>query len=165
MRGIKPKPLEQKLAEGNPGKRALDRSGLIVPAGRPDPPEYLAELERGVWCEVLAVAPHIKRADSEMLAALCRWVVILRDASRQLNATRGPDGKGQLLIAVPTQRGVATNPLITTLAKATELIRALANELGLSPASRERLSQEEEPGLFDGGWNSLDVLPDGDVTQ
>jgi P27 family predicted phage terminase small subunit len=163
MRGRKPKPLEQKLAEGNPGKRELDRSGLIVPAGKPEPPEYLADAECAVWCEVLTVAPHIKRADSEVLAAFCRWVIIGRQAMEQFNATAAETKR--LEIAVKTQRGVATNPLITTLAKSTELIRALANELGLSPASRERLSQEEEPGLFDGGWNALDASPETDFTQ
>jgi P27 family predicted phage terminase small subunit len=163
MRGRKPKPLEQKLAEGNPGKRALNRAGLAVPNGKPEPLEDLGEAEHGVWCEVLEVAPHVKRADSEILALFCVWVVIGRQAMKQLKATAGEDGL--LKIAVTTQRGTATNPLITTLAKATELIRTLANELGLSPASRERLSNEEEPGLFDGGWNSLDVLPDSDTTQ
>jgi P27 family predicted phage terminase small subunit len=154
--GRKPKTLEMKILTGNPGKRTLKKNRAVAPAGKLRMPTDFSEEESAIWIETLRDSPRgvVKPADRELFIAFCEEVAIKRQAMRELKqaALDGakPDGSTTFL-SVETERGWVKNPLITVRDTSIKNIRYLASELGLSPASRERLGSaggEEEINPF-----------------
>jgi len=87
MRGRKPKPTAQKIAEGHPGKRRLTRDEMRASAGMPEPPEPVAT-DPIALAEWNRVAPDLyangvlTKVDAMALGAWCRA------ASRWIQAER-----------------------------------------------------------------------------
>jgi P27 family predicted phage terminase small subunit len=162
MRGRKPKSNEEKELTGsrrvNKGKRPK------APSGPMKCPIHFSIEERSIWDETLASAPKgvIKPADTELLTTFCEQVAIRRQAMRELAAiaedNRKPDGSTQVM-AVETERGWVKNPLITVADSCAKNIRSLASELGLSPASRERLASKQDDSSED-PWENFGSLTD-----
>ena len=100
-------------------------------------PEEFTEDERSVWEATLANAPFdvIRPADREVLMAFCQQVAIARRAMADLRSSG-------MQMVVPTEKAEIKNPLLTILDGTAKAIRSLASELGLSPVSRERVTQE-----------------------
>lgn len=70
IRGVKPKPTQLRLVEGNAGKRPLPVDEP-TPAGRPSMPKWLKGRGALLWAEVLAFAFWLTEADSYKLASWC----------------------------------------------------------------------------------------------
>jgi P27 family predicted phage terminase small subunit len=161
--GRKNKTLEMKLLTGNPGKRSLNKSRAVAPAGKLILPDYFSEEQAAIWNETIANAPKrvLRPADRELLIAFCEQVAIKRQAQRELNKAaadrRTEDGSTEYL-SVETERGWVKNPLITVVDTAVKNIRYLASELGLSPASRERLGSQDEDET-ENPWSQFKKTP------
>jgi P27 family predicted phage terminase small subunit len=135
MRGRKPKPTALKLIEGNPGKRPLNagepRPGLKMPTC----PAHLCPSAKAEW-KRLAGQMHtlgiVTEFDRSALAAYCqaygRWV----EAERKLNET-------PLLIKLPSGY-IQPSPWLAIANKQLELMHKYLTDLGLSPASRSRIT-------------------------
>jgi P27 family predicted phage terminase small subunit len=159
MRGRKPKPTQQKILEGNPGKRALNRQ-------EPDPPPLDAaafdvpptELSGApVACaEWVRLAPMLRRcrqitdADRSALIALClEW-------ARYLEATRQVALLG-LVVKAPSGYPM-TNPYLPIATKALAGCNKLWPELGLTPSSRSRVTTTG-PGPGGDAFSEFDAPP------
>ena len=93
MRGRKPKPTALKIAEGNPGKRAINGYEPKPPSSLPDCPPHLSEVARDEWQRIAGSLNKIgllTQVDRTTMAAYCqcygRWVEAETEAGR--NARR-----------------------------------------------------------------------------
>jgi len=124
-------------------------------------PAYFSDEERVIWDHSLAASALgvIKPADQELLITFCQQVAIQRQAMRELKVmaekNKQVDGSTSYM-TVTTERGVVKNPLLTVLDASAKTIRALASELGFSPASRERLTSDDQPPLFGDKWEKFE---------
>jgi P27 family predicted phage terminase small subunit len=143
-RGPVPKPTRLKLLEGNPGKRPIPGNEPVPPPGRPVCPSWLpaeakAEFERVV--PILADMGLLASADQAVLIGYCVSIAELEQATRQLEK----DGR---VIDVPivnksgdiVGHRMRPHPLLTFQRDALGRLKALAPELGLTPAGRPRLT-------------------------
>jgi P27 family predicted phage terminase small subunit len=138
--GPPPKPIEQRLREGNPAKRPLPEPVLI--GGRPDeslePPDDLPPDGRLAWNEVvptLAEAGVLDRVDRLALEAMCAAWARAKQAQR-LVASQGHFVRGS--------RGqLREHPSLRTEREATMLFLRYAEQFGLTPAARARLGLAE----------------------
>jgi len=142
MRGRKPKPTHQRILDGNPGKRAVNRQEPPLPpedfaqlpgelAG-----DHLAAAEWRRLAPILRVRRAVTVADRAALIALClEW-------SRYLQAT----AKASPLV-VSTKSGYPMpNPYLGVAARSLAACTRLWPELGLTPSSRSRVKIDTPPG-------------------
>lgn len=142
--GRPPKPIEQKLRNGNPGKRAIKaRSVDIVPAeGSPPVPIVLDAPGRAMWTHVWAgggawLHPQIDLIRVETACRLYDEIAKHREAVARL---------GTLLsepIATPAGvvvgERVVANPAVKMLRDAEKQLDRELSALGFDPTSRSRL--------------------------
>jgi P27 family predicted phage terminase small subunit len=150
MRGRKPKPTNQKILEGNPGRRPLNAEEPQLPAPTPDvfdavPIELNADLVAATeWrrlAPMLRKARQITEAERGSLIALCQqW-------SRYLEAQQGAAAAGMVVLAPSGYPMV--NPYIGIANKALAQCRQLWSELGLTPTSRTRVIALGAPRVDD----------------
>lgn len=159
MRGRKPKTTEEKKITGNPGKRRLNAVRPDAPEGLLRCPVFFTPEEAEIWAHTLKSAPLgvIKPADSELLAAFVQQVAIHRQAILELRSSASLF-RGKLHF-MTIEEGSTKNPLITVIDSCAKNIRALGSELGLTPASRERLHATTEPGKPVDAWSSFGSGP------
>lgn len=137
------KPTALKLLDGNPGKRAINRSEPQPEAGMAACPSWLPKSAKAEWRRVvpeLSRLGMLAKVDRASLAAYCQAVAMLEDAQRALDV----DG----LVIDGSHGGKVKNPAATVVKEAASTIRGFAAEFGLTPASRSRL-----------------VVPRGDKTE
>ena len=135
MRGRKPMPTALKVVMGNPGKRPLNHLEPKPTPGLPTCPAHLQPTAKAEW-KRLARQLHrlgvLTELDRSVLAAYCqaygRWV----EAERRLKET-------PLLLKTPAGY-VQPSPWLAISNKSVELMHKFAAELGLSPASRSRVT-------------------------
>ena len=74
VRGRKPKPLELRVADGNPGKRPLPEPDPSTdPLGYP--PRGMVASQKKIWKEVSKQCSWLRSADRKAMELLCRaWV-------------------------------------------------------------------------------------------
>lgn len=131
-RGRRPKPLEIKRLDGNPGKRPLNDAAPVVKAG-PVMPDYLTDYAEVVWRRIVAAMPEqvYRATDSALLAAYCQAAALHRAACAALETApevvAGPGG-------APYQ-----NPWVSIQNRQARLMASLGSRLGLDPAARQRL--------------------------
>jgi P27 family predicted phage terminase small subunit len=106
----------------------------LSPAGRSYYRHYGRQLEAG------RVITHVDRD------ALAIYAATLADIAELSKAMRGRDFQRTL----STDTGVKTNPLVTQYERAKGQARQLAQDLGITPASRSRV-QPATPASQDGG--------------
>jgi P27 family predicted phage terminase small subunit len=133
-RGPIPQSATLKLLRGNPGRRKVTKAEPVVPLGTPDPPTFLSPTERHEWdriVPVLLAAGLVTALDRAAVSLYCvawaRWIdaeAHLRQFGTLVRKPRGGQGASPYLRVANTAYGQ---------------MRALANELGLSPASRSRI--------------------------
>lgn len=70
IRGVKPKPTQLRLVQGNAGDRPLP-AGEPTPTGKPVKPKWLKGRAALLWDEVLGFAFWLTEADSYKLASWC----------------------------------------------------------------------------------------------
>jgi P27 family predicted phage terminase small subunit len=134
--GRRRKPTHLKLVEGRTYR--LNKGEPIPPGNLAEVPAHFSDRQREVWNSTLANAPLalLKRLDAGLVEC---WVVaycLHEEAVKALQSTpniiKSPNG-------TPMQ-----SPWLQILNKQTSIMIRLAAELGFSPASRARLSTEEE---------------------
>jgi len=120
-----PKPAEMKIAQGNPGKRALNVSDALAPLeyGRIDAPDDLLEDGREFWDSIFGAGELwiSVRTDTKLVYQVCKQI----DRRRQLE---------ELFWVDPADRKVNMSLLETERA-----IQSGLSLLGFSPADRTRL--------------------------
>jgi P27 family predicted phage terminase small subunit len=137
MRGRKPQPTAIRRAAGNPGKRAYNHGEPVPPEGLPDCPPHLSDVARAEW-ERIAGPLHemgvLTLVDRAALAAYCqaygRWV----EAEEKLKET-------PVLLKTPSGY-VQQSPWLSVANKQLELMGRYMAELGMTPASRSRVTTQ-----------------------
>lgn len=136
-RGRTPKPTALKKAEGNPGKRALNKHEPQLPAASPDAPSHLAGEALTEWQRVapdLIKAGVFTVADRAALAAYCQawadWVTAREHLSTETMVIVAPSG-----YEMPS-------PWLGIANRALDKMMKFASEFGLTPASRARIHAE-----------------------
>ncbi len=138
MRGRPPKPTAVKAAEGNPGKRPLNRGELQEPSKAPRCPRFLDKEGRRLWRQLSAILLRrrvIREEDQMMLANLCQAWSTLQLAYKQLAAK--PE-KTRL-----TRKDGVRNPLLLIIRDQVQIINSIGARFGFSPADRARLAFDE----------------------
>jgi P27 family predicted phage terminase small subunit len=137
-----PKPVEQKIREGNPGRRPLPEPMLV--AGRPRcgeldaPPAHLAEDAQAFWRGTvwrLAECGIVDRVDVPLLEMLSTQYARIRAAQRVIEEA-GYFSKG-------STGQVREHPALKIEREATVLFHRIAMEFGMTPIGRTRLGLAE----------------------
>lgn len=147
-RGPAPRPTALKLIEGERESR-INREEPLAREEPPEAPEELAPEVREVWDYTLAeltVMGLAKAADRDALVCFCEAVVNHRKASALL--ARSP------VLVKGLHGNLVRNPALAVQRDSAQLIRAFAQEFGLTPSARSgiavgRRGVEGEPNPFD----------------
>jgi len=135
-RGRKPKPIAQRIAEGNPGKRSLNHPGVMLKPALPTAPASLTAVAKIEWTRLakeLFDAGLLTNADRNALANYCEAWADWVDAREKINL---PGGK-----TTTTEKGYEMQSVWVGIAnKAAASMHRIAAEFGLTPASRARIS-------------------------
>lgn len=138
MRGRKPKPVEQKIAEGNPGHRPLPSTILIagrpVPAELEDPPDDLGLFGREWWAETvpaMAESGFLDRIDySNLKLAAAAW-----DDWQRMRLVISSEG----YFTTGSVGQIRPHPAIKMAADAEARFRVYSEAFGWNPMARTRL--------------------------
>lgn len=139
-RGRPPKPREVRLAEGNPGRRALPEPvlGLGKVLDFP-PPDELNEAERAAWEALVpevSAAGWVDRLDRQLLTTLVQAVALAEMA----RASVREEG---FMLSVYDKDGNAidrkVNPAVRVQIQANAQVLRIAEQFGLTPSARARL--------------------------
>lgn len=140
--GRKPKPVELRVIEGNPGKRRLPNSPKFAPLTE-RPPDELSPKAAALWRRLTQELGHtnvLQRTDREQLIMLCdcwdtyqRNMKIVRDHGA-LIVSKNNNGERSPLIVNPAWR-VARDAL--------REFTQIGARFGLSPSDRARLDMPE----------------------
>jgi len=142
MRGRKPVPVEEKIRQGNPGKRPIPEPVLV--GGRPDaaeiiePPEHLDPEAHDFWVfavERLCNVGILDRVDIPALEQLATQYARVRQAQRLIKK-HGHFSRG-------SQGQIIAHPAIKLEQDATNLFLKLAEHFALTPVARTRLGLAE----------------------
>jgi P27 family predicted phage terminase small subunit len=149
MRGRKPVPTVLKQIHGNPGKRRLNPNEPKPERGVPIAPHKLSKAEAAHWRRLVPILQSTRVltvADGDILGGLCRAQALADAAAREV-AKRGVLIE---MIDTATKRIVVRpNPAIRILSDALRHVRGFATDLGLSPASRSRVTAAPDPEAED----------------
>jgi P27 family predicted phage terminase small subunit len=134
--GRKAKPTAQKIAAGNPGKRALNKDepdfGLVTNV---DPPDWITGAGRDMWERVVPLLLRqkvLQITDLHNVEIFCTAYGTWRTAAADV-AKNGPVVPG-------ASGGPIKNPALTALNEASKQMASFGAMLGLDPASRQRLT-------------------------
>lgn len=144
-----PRPTPSKILKARGSWRATGREGEPEATGAPVCPTFLDDTAKEVWaetCDELDRMGILASADKWTLAAYCV-------ACSQLARTTAELATDTL--TTETQRGSASNPLVTIQHKAIEKIAKLASHFGLSPSARVGLRVDSNKSGSDDGANIL----------
>jgi len=157
MRGRKPKPLEQKLREGNAGNRPLPEPIDLGRDAELEPPD-LPVPALDLWNEIvpqLRAAGILHRVDRAALVALClQWdnAVLARETIEEQGIfARGSMGQTVEHPAVGVERAAHT------------MFLRFAEQYGLTPSARARIAAAvagAPPGLDEELAEVIDLTPE-----
>ncbi len=145
MRGRKPKPAHLRLIEGNPGKRAINRTALAVrPTDGMSPPAHLNADAKKLWrremrrFQGLGLLADIDRG---AFAVYCQTYGVWAENSRALKAyNQSPVGKKSgLNMIVGAGGSPALHPLVRVVRDAMRDHLKAAAEFGATPSARSRV--------------------------
>jgi P27 family predicted phage terminase small subunit len=145
MRGPKPKPVELHLLEG--ARRGKAKAKLDIPkppSGIGDPPEFLSDIEREKWSEVVEALKGTRvltSADRETLAQYSKWWV------RYLEADAEMQWGGMVVYSMNDVPGLS--PHFRAATEASKHVERLGTLLGLNPSARVRLGKPKDTGEDD----------------
>lgn len=141
MRGRKPTPIEQRMANGNPGKRPVPAPVSV--GGRPrveqlDPPDHMPEEAKDFWkfaVDELVEVGIVDKVDIPVLEQLATQYARIRQAQAAIERfghfTRGSTGQ------------IVEHPAVKMERDATNLFLKLAEQYALTPVARTRLGLAE----------------------
>jgi P27 family predicted phage terminase small subunit len=142
VKGRKPKPIEERVRDGNPGKRPLPEPMLI--GGRPnldelnEPPAHLPEDAKEFWRDSvtrLVEVGIVDRVDVPALEQLAIQYARVRGAQKVI-AEVG-------YFATGSTGQVKEHPAVKLEREATNLLLKLSEHFGLTPVARARLGLAE----------------------
>lgn len=149
--GRKAKPTSRKVAAGNPGKRALNKSepnfGEVTNI---DPPEWIDGLAREMWERVvplLCKQKVLQMSDLHNVEVFCLAYANFRNAAVDM-ARNG-------LVVAGAQGGPVKNPAATVFNEASRQLATFGAMLGLDPSSRTRLLGGGKKGKEDNPFSAL----------
>lgn len=142
----RPTPSRLAALRGNPGKRARNTREPMPKVKIPTAPPYLDAYAKTEWRRItkqLGAVELLSDMDRAVLAAYCQAVSEQREALLQMQR----DGR-----YIENAQGVPVRaPWLLTYEKATDAMRKLASEFGLTPAARSRVQvggapeEEDDP--------------------
>ena len=135
--GRRPKPTAIRRLEGNRGKRAWNHDEPEPPEGIPRRPKHLAPIARTEWRRVaraLYAMGVLTPIDRAALAAYCQSYAKWVEAEQRLKDTPA-------LLKTPSGY-VQQSPWMAIANKQLELMGRYMNELGMTPASRSRVTPD-----------------------
>jgi P27 family predicted phage terminase small subunit len=148
-RGPAPKPTKLRLLHGD-RKDRVNTSEPLPAEGLPECPDSTREDVREVWdytLDQLAAMGLATPADRDALYAYCEAVVLHREACRLV-------AKSGVLL-----RGIHGNPIrnpaLQVMRDAAQVVRALAQEFGLTPSSRSQIVTTPESAAHGSGERLL----------
>lgn len=127
-------PTALKVVRGNPGKRPLNKAEPEYEKGA-DVPDYLSPAAKKHWSEVYKMlndAGVLTKVDSHVLGMYCEAFATWRDATDKV-------AKHGTVIKAPSGFPVQS-PFLAIANKAHEQMRKLLIELGMTPASRTKVT-------------------------
>lgn len=133
------------------GRKARSRETVHFKEGLPSPPAWLSPAARtyyrhyGRQLEEKRVITH---ADRDTLATCAATLAEIAELSR---LTRAKDFKRVLV----NEAGAKTNPIVTQLDQAMKRSRMLAQDLGLTPASRGRVQTSSAAPEVKKDWRAV----------
>lgn len=138
-RGPAPKPTALRLIEGDRESR-INRDEPVARDGAMECPDDTPDDVRAVWDYIVAELEHMGTAapaDRDSLLCYC-WAVVNHRNASALVARYG------LLVPDKKYGGVHRNPAIIEQGKAAAIIRAFAQEFGLTPSARSTLKGRDQ---------------------
>ena len=163
-KGRPPKPVAQKLLEGNPGGRPLPKVIVMGGVGVPDKPATLSALAGALWdreVPKMVDAGLLDRIDGLLLGQYFEAAALAAVAVRNMS---NDDGVVEPLLLVPNnftgEMGLKKSPGVAVWKDAVATMRQLAAEFGLTPSARARLGV-----LSAQGGEAQDVEGDIGVAQ
>lgn len=134
-RGRKPKPIEQKIREGNPGKRKLPAPVILGDGRQIDKPDDLPPAAEELWDElvpVLLAANVLNAIDRSALTALVlAWDDVV---------TFGKVIEEQGRFTFGSQGQMVVHPAVTSRRVAVDQYIRIATEFGITPVARARIA-------------------------
>lgn len=138
MAGRRPKPTALKLVEGNPGKRAINKSEPKPKREIPSCPAHLTDAAKVAWgklCVLLDRMGVLTEADSLALERLCDCYADILECRELI----GRDGR---TYTTQDQNGntlIKNNPAVNQLRAADSQFKSYLVEFGLTPAARTKV--------------------------
>jgi len=136
--GRKPKPIEQRIREGNPGHRPIPEplivKGRLANNITVEPPDDLPPDAKDLWRTVvpsLLEVGILDAVDLPAMEAMCTQWAYGKQASRVVSE------KGVLARGASGQ--IMEHPALGTVRKSHEMFARFAAEYGLTPSARARL--------------------------
>jgi P27 family predicted phage terminase small subunit len=137
-RGRKPKPVELRLVQGNPGKRPVPKRAPKPKGSLSAPPADMSPAAKAEWRYVLANQPAglLTKVDRAILRIYCDEMALYKEAKAGIKETG-------LLVSTPNG-AVQTSPLVTIMRQAEEKVLRTASEMGMTPSARVRLALPDD---------------------
>jgi P27 family predicted phage terminase small subunit len=135
MRGPIGKPTAIEIAEGRPGKRAINHREPQPLVVTPKMPKYLDARAKAEWrrlCPILERMSVLTEADYLALGQLCQTVSRLEQAEVKL-------AQSGLLYKSPRSNYVMASPLLSIVNTCNDQLTRWLTHFGLTPASRARM--------------------------
>lgn len=139
-RGPAPKPTALKKLQGNPGKRALNKSEPQPPSGHrtPNAPEWLSDAAKVVWRNNARSLWQLKLlTDLDLLAfgAFCEWMALFLKAKKNVGA--GSD------VQVTENGYRQQDPWVGIMNTSWSHAMRIMGHFGMMPSDRSRLKIDE----------------------
>lgn len=148
--GRKPKPLKTHINNGNPSKKALNKSEPeFTQVNNVECPEWLGEYAQGMW---ETIVPEICRVtvlcvtDIHNIESFCSSYENFRRAQKDIMKNG--------VVIVNMQGNTVKNPAATVLTESQRQMVMIGSLLGLDPSSRTRVigvAQKEKDSPYGGG--------------
>jgi phage terminase small subunit len=167
MKGRLPKPAEQRILDGNPGRRPVPKQPEFRP-GVPDQPARMSTPARRIWDELvdeMAPVSMLRRVDRRALWQLAEDEALIAEAyagiwkmtrvlKKKAAAEKQELPAGALFSLLGMKQGRLAMAAIRDLAARVIIER---REFGLTPSSRSRVPAgdkptDAEPDTLDGNW-------------
>lgn len=142
------KPTAMKLAEGNRGKRAINKNEPKALPGEPPMPDFVAKdpATKLVWQHLVTVLDEygvLRKTDGIAIGTLCSNYVLFAQADANIKKM------GHVIVTeIDTETGVAvlkTNPSVRVRSDALKQLRAGWQAFGLDPASAAGIQLPDSP--------------------
>jgi P27 family predicted phage terminase small subunit len=134
VRGPKPKPIEQRQREGNPGNRPLPEPVKLQP-GQIVKPDDLPPAASKLWDDVVPVleeARVLNRIDTAALLALClQW-----HRAEQARVVLAKEG----LFTFGSTGQIVEHPALGVERQAHQMFIRFAEQFGITPVARARIA-------------------------